>query len=120
MAFRLRATVFVALLGLCSCGGTGNGTAGAGGAAATGGAGGVGGVGGVGGIAPTGCPTTLDTLTNWFETPADTDIRGFSSIDASITFQNITGRSIDVDDTQLWSVPNDTKRWCLRSKFAKG
>jgi len=45
-------------------------------------------------------------VSNWFETPADTDISGFSSIDAAFTFRNDTGQAIDVDGTQLWSIPN--------------
>jgi hypothetical protein len=71
----------------------------------------------VGGVAPTGCPTTLNTLGFWFETPADTDIRGFSSIEASMTFQNITGGPMDVEGTQLWSVPNVEEGFISLSNF---
>jgi len=60
----------------------------------------------VGGGVDLRCPSTLETLANWFETPEDTDISGFSSIDASFTFRNDSGRAFDVDATQLWSIPN--------------
>lgn|GEM_PF-5458801 len=95
------------MLGLCACGSNTSGTAGTGGSAGTGGTGGGGsaGTGGTGGGVGTACPVTLDTLADWFETPAETDIRGFSSIDAALTFRNDTGRALGVDGTQLWSIP---------------
>ena len=71
-----------------------------------GGTAGTGGTGGVGGGVAAGCPTTLETLTNWFETPSDTDIANFSSIDALLTFRNDAGQTLDIDGTQLWSIPN--------------
>jgi len=65
----------------------------------------------------TGCPTTLETLPGWWQTPPDTDISGFSSIDASITFQNIMGGPMDVEFTQLWSVPNVEEGFIAVSNF---
>jgi len=115
--------IFVALLGLWSCGDGSNGSGGTGGTGGTagtggvGGSGGVGGTGGTGGTVPTGCPTTLVTFGGWFQTPPDTDIRGFSSIEASITFQNITGVPMDVEFTQLWSLPNVEEGFIALSNF---
>ena len=71
-----------------------------------GGTAGIGGTAGMGGGVATGCPTTFETLTNWFETPNDTDIADFSSIDALVTFRNDAGHALDVEGTQLWSIPN--------------
>lgn len=94
------------MLGVCACDSSTDGSAGSGGAAGMGGAAGAGGTAGMGGGVDPGCPSTLETLPNWFETPIDTDISGFSSIDASFTFRNDAGLAIDIDGTQLWSVPN--------------
>ena len=66
----------------------------------------MGGTAGMGGGVAAGCPTTFETLTNWFETPSDTDIANFSSIDALLTFRNDAGHALDIVGTQLWSTPN--------------
>lgn len=56
--------------------------------------------------AQTKCPSTIVAKSNWFETPTDSQIYGFSTVSYKLKFKNDTGNILDITEVQLWSTPD--------------